>query len=678
MHEALLGDLTVILLTAAVVTILCRKLHQPVVLGYLLAGMVVGPNTPPHTLIHDEATIKTLAELGVVMLMFSLGLHFSVRRLLKVGSSAVAGATAEFLLMMALGYGIGSLFGWSRMDSIFLGAILSISSTTIIVKAITELGKLKERFVDIVFGILIVEDLAAVAMLAILSGIAMTGSASVTDLASTMTNLAFFITVMLVLGYLLVPRLLNMIHHYRSDEIMVVTALALCYGSAMLAHKLGFSVALGAFAMGAIIAESRHGAKIEELSAPIRDLFSAVFFVSIGMLIDFEVLAQYALPIVVITFAVIGGKVLACSLGTLAAGNSVRKSLLVGFSLAQIGEFSFIIAQVGATHDATSNFLYPIAVAVSAITTFTTPYLIKGADGIAGHAARFLPQSLADTTSLYAKLEPESSPMDAMLLVLRRELRRSLLQILINTVLIGALFAAASALSDSFPTLDAQIPARFGGMRAVLWTTALLFSLPLMVAVFRKLQAITMMLAEIAVPHQLPDERKYQLRRVVSRMLLIVLTALLGLSFLLMGASLLPPWPVLVVIAGIFAVVLWRLWGHFVRVYARAQFALRETLSEPANPHHQAAAQALPHLLAGARLSRATIVEGAAAIGKMIRELEIRQQSGASIIAIERSDGPVLNPGPHEELRAADIVYLLGTEDECLAAEAILAGNHPH
>jgi len=671
MHDALLGDLTLILLTAALVTILCRKLHQPVVLGYLLAGMVVGPHTPPYNLIHDEATIETLAELGVVMLMFSLGLHFSVRKLLKVGSSAVAGATAEIILMMALGFGIGRAFGWSNMDSLFLGAILSISSTTIIVKAITELGKLKERFVDIVFGILIVEDLAAVVMLAVLSGIAMTGSASMSDLASTMANLAFFITVVLVLGYLLVPRLLNMIHRYRSDEIMVVTALALCYGSALLAQMLGFSVALGAFAMGAIIAESRHGAKVEELSAPIRDLFSAVFFVSIGMLIDFQILWEYAVPIAVITVAVIGGKILSCSLGTLAAGNSVRKSLLVGFSLAQIGEFSFIIASLGKSHNATSEFLYPIAVAVSAITTFTTPYLIKGADGFATRASELLPQSLADTTHVYAKLAPETSAMDAMMLVLRRELRRSLLQILINIVLIGAMFAAASGLSESFPAMDLMIPAQLGGMRSVLWATALLLSMPLMVAVFRKLQAIAMMLAEISVPQHLPNERKYHLRRVVSRMLLTVLTGLLGIAFLLMGASLLPPWPVMAVIFGVFAIVLWRLWGHFVRVYSRAQVALRETLSEPADAHRQPAS-ALQYLLEGARLGQATIAPGTASDGKMIRELEIRQRSGASIIAIKRTEGPVLNPGPHEELRANDIVYLLGSEEQCAAAEALL------
>lgn len=679
MHETLLSDLTVILLTAGVVTILCRMLHQPVVLGYLVAGMLVGPHTPPYGLVQDEHAVETLAELGVIMLMFSLGLHFSIRKLFKVGSSAVSGATAEIILMMALGFGIGSLFGWSSMDSLFLGAILSISSTTIIVKAISEMGKLKERFVDIVFGILIVEDLAAVALLAILSGIAIQGSADVTELTTTLMNLGFFITVVLVLGYLLVPRLLNFIHRFRSDEILTVTALALCYGSALIAHQLGFSVALGAFAMGAIIAESRHGARVEELSGPIRDLFSAVFFVSIGMLIDFQILIEYAVPIAVITVAVIGGKILSCSLGTLVAGNSVRKSLLVGFSLAQIGEFSFIIAALGAKHGATSDFLYPIAVAVSAITTFTTPYLIRWADGIADVATRFLPQPLADTTRLYAKLEPEPevphAPVNMMLMVLRRELRRALLQILINIVLIGAFFTGASALGDSLPALDAIFPPAWGGGRAILWTAVLLLSLPLMVAVYRKLQAITMMLAEISVPEHLPNDRKYQLRRLVSRMLLIVLTALLGVAFLLMGASLLPPWPVLVAIGAVLAIVLWRLWGHFVRIYSRAQVTLRETLSDPVDAHRQEAGRALPHLLAGARLSRATVGAGANAVGKMIRELEIRKLSGASVIAIERSDGPVLNPGPHEELRVADVVYLFGTEEQCIAAEALIEGN---
>lgn len=672
MHESLLQDLAVVLITAAIVTLLFRRLRQPAVLGYLLAGMVIGPNTPPASLVHDEHTIHTLGELGVVMLMFSLGLHFSIRKLFKVGASALTASVLEIVMMLAIGYGIGRLFGWAPMDSLFLGAILSISSTTIIVKAIQELGKLKERWVSITFGILILEDLAGIAMIALLTGIAMTGSASMDDVVSTLVNLTFFTTVLLVLGFILIPRIFGYIHRYKSDEMLVVTALALCFGTSALAAALGFSVALGAFAIGAIIAETRQGPKIEELSTPIRDLFSAVFFVTIGMLIDFETLQEHYLAITVISLAVIVGKVLSCSLGAMLAGNDIRTSVTVGFSLAQIGEFSFIIASVGMVNGATSDFLYPIAIAVSAITTFSTPYLIRSADQVASRMSLFAPAALAETSSLYTRLKPDTQDASPMELVLRRELRRSLLQILLNIVLIGSMFAVATGLSDRLPALEAMVPDQFGGVNGLLWAAVLLLSLPILIAIFRKLQAIALMLAETSVPQDLPNVRKYHLRRVVSRMLLSVMTTLFGIVILLMGASLLPPWPVLLVFLGVFALLVYRLWGHFVRVYSRAQVALRETLSE--NPAPAAPPQALERLLKGAHLELVQLPPGAPAEGKMIRELELRQRTGASVIAIEREGEPVLNPGPHDELRAADTVYLLGSDAQCTAARVLLTG----
>jgi CPA2 family monovalent cation:H+ antiporter-2 len=670
MHETLLRDFAVVLITAAIVTLLFRKLRQPAVLGYLLAGMFIGPNTPPASFIHDEHTIHTLGEFGVVMLMFSLGLHFSIRRLFEVGASAVIASTLEIILMMGLGFGIGRAFGWSNMDSLFLGALLSISSTTIIIKAIQELNKLGERFVGITFGILIVEDLAAVAMLALLSGVAITGQASLGGLTETLMNLTFFITVVLVLGFIGVPRLFNYIQRFRSDEMLVIAALALCFGVSSLAQYLGFSVALGAFAMGAIIAETRQGAQVEELSAPIRDLFSAVFFVTIGMLVNFEALHEHWLPITLLTLTVIGGKLLSGALGTMLAGHTLRTGLQVGFSLAQIGEFSFIIAAVGFENGATSDFLYPIAIAVSAITTFTTPYLIRRADRVADLLGS-PPESAELDAAAIAKVAP--SHLSPMQMVLRRELRRALVQILLNIVLIGALFASANALMDTFPSLDRYIPQQLGGANAVLWATVVLVAMPMLVAVFRKLQAVSMMLGETAVSNDLPTEQKYALRQRISNALLTVFCLFFGAAFLLMGASLLPPWPVLVILLLVLLALVYSLWGHFVAVYSRAQIALRETLSDTPAPH--VAPKVLTHLLAGAHVEQATIPVRGAAAGKMIRELEIRQRSGASVIAIERTEGPVLNPTPYEELAAGDIVYLFGTDAQCAKALALLTAQ---
>src|SRR5262245_48760826 len=242
---AFLQDLAVVMIVAALVTILFHRLKQPVVLGYILAGVIIGPHTPPFPLIHDEETIKTLSELGIILLLFSLGLEFSLRKLKAVGGTAFIAAFLEILLMAWVGYEIGRLFGWTVMDSIFLGAMLSISSTTIIVKALAELGKTKEKFAQLIFGILIIEDILAIAMIALLSGIAMTGSLQLTDVGKTLGKLSLFLVVSLVAGLLMIPRLLGYVARFKSNEMLLITVLALCFGFSMLAEKLGYSVALG-------------------------------------------------------------------------------------------------------------------------------------------------------------------------------------------------------------------------------------------------------------------------------------------------------------------------------------------------------------------------------------------------------------------------------------------------
>src|SRR4030095_9437903 len=340
----ILQDLAIVMIVAAVVSLLFRQLKQPVVLGYILAGVIIGPHTPPFPLIADEEAIKTLSELGVIFLMFALGLEFSLRKLREVGATALIAATLEILLMVWAGYELGRVFGWGQMDSVFLGAILSISSTTIIIKALEELGKTKDKFAQIVFGILIVEDILAIVMIALLSGFATTGSFAPAEVGATIARLCAFLGVLLVAGLITVPRLLNYVASFKSNEMLLITVVGLCFGVSLLAVKLGYSVALGAFLIGAIIAEARQIVKIEALMHPVRDLFSAVFFVSIGLLIDPALLVKYAGQIVIITSVVILGKVFACSLGPFIAGYDQRSSLRVGMGLAQIGEFSFIIA----------------------------------------------------------------------------------------------------------------------------------------------------------------------------------------------------------------------------------------------------------------------------------------------------------------------------------------------
>ncbi len=302
MHAiSFIQDLAVIMLVAGVVTILFHRFKQPVVLGYIIAGFIIGPHTPPFGLIHDEGTIKTLAELGVIFLMFCLGLEFSLGKLFKVGATAFIAAFLEIVLMIWIGYEIGRWFDWNTMDSLFLGAILAISSTTIIVKALNDLKMKNQRFAQLIFGVLIVEDILGIGIIALLSSIAVSGTVSSGEVFSTVGKLSLFMIVALVIGILLVPRLLAYVARFESNEMLLITVLGLCFGFCLLVVKLEYSMVLGAFLIGAIMAESRQLLKIERLIEPVRDLFSAIFFVAIGLMLDPAVLLDYAWPIAVIT-----------------------------------------------------------------------------------------------------------------------------------------------------------------------------------------------------------------------------------------------------------------------------------------------------------------------------------------------------------------------------------------
>ena len=373
------------------------------------------PHTPPFGLIHEQETIRTLAELGVIFLMFCLGLEFSLRKLFNVGATAFIAAFLEIILMIWIGFEIGRYFGWSTMDSLFLGAILAISSTTIIIKALGDLKMKNERFAQLIFGVLIVEDILGIGIIALLSGIALSGSVETGEVFATVGKLSLFMIVALVIGIILVPRILAYVARFESNEMLLVAVLGMCFGFCLLVVKLEYSMVLGAFLIGAIMAESRQLAQIERLVEPVRDMFSAIFFVAIGLLLDPGVLVEYAWPIAVITVAVIVGKVFSCGLGAFIAGNDGRTSLRVGMGLSQIGEFSFIIATLGMTLQVTSDFLYPVAVAVSVITTLTTPYLIRAADPLAVGLGKRMPQGVARVFSLYGEcclLYTSPSPRD--------------------------------------------------------------------------------------------------------------------------------------------------------------------------------------------------------------------------------------------------------------------------
>jgi len=562
MHHAIgfIQDLAVIMAIAGVVTVLFHRLRQPVVLGYIAAGVIIGPYTPPFNLIHDEVTIQTLGELGVVFLMFSLGLEFSLRKLFKVGATAIVAALSEIVLMIWVGYEIGRWFGWNAMDSLFLGAMLAISSTTIIVKALSELGMKGENFAQIVFGILIVEDILAIAMLVLLSGIAQTGSVSAGVAAVTLGKLLLFMTVSLVVGILTVPRALNYVARAKSDEMLLVTVLGFCFGFCLLVVKLDYSIALGAFLIGAIMAESKHLARIEHLIAPVRDMFSAIFFVTIGLLLNPAVLVDYAWPIAVITFAVVLGKIVSCGLGTFLAGKDGRTSMRVGMSVSQIGEFSFIIASLGLSLKVTSSFLYPIAVAVSALTTLFTPYLIRAADPLTMRLARAMPAPLAHTFGLYSQWLASLTPVSGGPTLFSMT-RRIVVQIAVNLALVAAIFLGASYSAPFASGYLARWLDTDNAQRVVLWSAALVVALPFLVAVYRKLESLALLLAEVSVQPAKAGRFTRAIRSAISGLIPIV--AMFGVFLLVAALSggILPPFGLMVGVllcAALLLTVLWR------------------------------------------------------------------------------------------------------------------------
>ncbi|MBV4453506.1 MULTISPECIES: cation:proton antiporter [Pseudomonas] len=578
MHAiSFIQDLAVIMLVAGVVTVLFHRLKQPVVLGYIVAGFIIGPHTPPFGLIHDEDTIKTLAELGVIFLMFCLGLEFSLRKLFKVGATAFIAAFLEIILMIWIGYEIGQWFDWNTMDSLFLGAILAISSTTIIVKALNDLKMKDQRFAQLIFGVLIVEDILGIGIIALLSSIAVSGTVSSGEVFSTVGKLSLFMIVALVIGILLVPRLLAYVAKFESNEMLLITVLGLCFGFCLLVVKLEYSMVLGAFLIGAIMAESKQLIKIERLIEPVRDMFSAIFFVAIGLMIDPQILLQYAWPIAVITVAVVLGKMLSCGLGAFIAGNDGRTSLRVGMGLSQIGEFSFIIAALGMTLQVTSDFLYPVAVAVSAITTLLTPYLIRGADPLSLKIAAVMPKRMSRVFGLYGEWLRSIQPQGegAMLASM---IRKIILQVGVNLALVVAIFFAGS-----------YFAARIGGyleswisdpswQKALIWGGALLVSLPFLIAAYRKLKALSMLLAEMSVKPEMAGRHTQRVRRVISELIPILSLLLIFVLLAALSASILPTNKLLVLVAVVAAAVAAVLWRWFIRVHTRMQVALLETL----------------------------------------------------------------------------------------------------
>lgn len=577
MHDiSFLRDLAIILLVAGGVVIVFQRLRQPAVLGYILAGMLIGPHVL-GLLEGDQKAISDIADLGVVLLMFTLGLDFSIGKLRRVGGAVMLVVVGEVGFMLMLGYQLGLAFGWGRVSAMFLGGAVSLSSTMVIIKVLREQDSLRTPFARDVVSLLVGEDVLSVILLTMLTAVAIGGGIETGTALSVLGHLLLFVVVAIFLGLLILPRLVNYVASFQRDEMLLVTVLGICFGASLLADLSGLSVALGAFIAGAVVAESRCTKRIETLVEPLRDMFAALFFVAIGMLIDPRLLLEYWLPALVVALVILVGKPLASGLGTLLAGHGAGQGLRTGLSMAAIGEFSFVMIAIGASHNAINEALYPVVVGAAVICMAVSPHLLARADGVARLVRRGMPRSwqevVRDYTEWLSHVRPvkENAAVAAMF-------RRFLWHIGVNITLVVALFL----LGAWFNAHDRGWFAHFGigaqVRHASIWALALFLSLPMLVAVYRKAEALGMLLAELGIRASIAGKYTQGLRRVLASIIPLATLILLAIIVLNLSSTILPPRSValaLVVVGVVVALILWR---SLVRLHARFQAAIKGTL----------------------------------------------------------------------------------------------------
>lgn len=681
-HEVLQA-IAVVLCVAAVTTVLFQRLRQPVVLGYILAGLVVGPYVP-IPLVANPEVVTTLSELGVILLMFSLGLEFSLRKLFSVGFTAGLTAVIQCAIMVWLGFVVGRAFGWTSLESIFTGALIAISSTTIIAKAFEEQG-IRGRLRELVVGVLIVEDLIAVLLMATLTAISTGAGLSMGELALTTGRLVAFLVGLVVVGLFIIPRAVRSVVRLNRPETTLVASVGICFAVALLAQAFGYSVALGAFLAGSLVAESGEEKVVEHLVQPVRDIFAAIFFVSVGMLIDPALVVKYWAAILVLTLVVVVGKIVGVTLGAFLTGNGTRTSVQSGMSLAQIGEFSFIIAGLGLSLKATGEFLYPVAVAVSAITTLTTPMLIKVSGPVATWVDRKLPKPLQTFATLYGTWVErlrQAPPSQTRGAVVRRVVRLLLMDAaLLILLVVGTSLAAAKV--ALFVEERTGVDRTLAGH--LITAGAVVFAVPFLLGIITLARRLGALLAEAALPMR--TDGKVDLAAAPRRLLLVTLQVvtvlLIGVPVVaitqpfLRGAT--GPLIILALLVAL-GVAFWRgatnLHGH-VRAGAQvvvAALAAQSHSKEPGSEEH--ALDDVPKLLPGLGEPVPVRLEDASpAVGRTLAQLNLRGLTGATVLAIQRGQESVSVPTASEVLQAGDVLALTGTHDAVEAAKGLLEGS---
>lgn len=653
----LISDLALILCAAGVTTLIFKKLKQPVVLGYIIAGFLVGPHFEFFPSIANSGSvavegdidenIRTWSNIGVIFLLFSLGLEFSFKKLMKIGGVSSITSAVQIISMLFLGYFIGQLLGWSTMDSIFLGAILCISSTTIIIRSLEELNLKDKKFARAVFGSLIVEDLVAILLMVMLSTISISRGIEEGQLLFSLLKLLFFLILWFAAGIFFIPTLLRATKNLMNDETLLVASIGLCFAMVLLAEKLGFSQAFGAFITGSILAETLSAERIERIVRPVRDLFGAVFFVSVGMMIVPSMIVEYAVPIIVITLVTIFGKTISTFVGALLAGQPLKQSVQTGASFGLIGEFSFIIAQLGLTLKVTSDFLYPITIAVSAITTFTAPYLIKNSESVYNKVNRILPNSWLEglnrysTGTHYIKAESEW----------RKFIKSFLLIVIINgTVIIGLIILFSQVLAPYiFPVEDRKT-----------WESILIASVTLMsIAPFLwALVARKMGRGAYAILWM----KKYNRGPIIVMELVRLVFAILLVGFLLDQFF---STAIALTLAATVIIIAVVIFSQRIQAFS-AKIEKRFIHNYNARELKEAASKIDKLSPWDAHIAYYDVPPLSFVVGKKLSESSLREHYGINIAMIERGDRKILVPGRDEIIYPNDKLSVIGTDEQLL------------
>ena len=660
----LVKDLALILVVAGIVTIVFKKLKQPLVLGYVVAGFLVSPHMPYIMSVADRADISTWGDIGVMFLLFSLGLDFSFKKILKMGASPIISTCSIVFCMMMLGIVTGHLFGWSRMDSIFLGGMLAMSSTTIIYKAFDDLGLRQQRFAGLVMSVLILEDILAIVMMVMLSAIANGSNPDGGQMIGSLMKIGFFLILWFVVGIFLIPLMLRSMRKFINNETLLIVALGLCCAMAVLSTKVGFSSAFGAFVMGSILAETIEAERIIKVVEPVKNLFGAVFFVSVGMLVDPAILVEYSWPIVTLVLVIILGQVIFGSLSFLIGGQSLKSAMQCGFSMAQIGEFSFIIASLGLSLGVIGTFLYPVVVAVSVITTFLTPYMIRMATPAYGMLERRLPikwiMAMNNLTLAKQTTQPEAK---------WRTLIKQMVRI---TVIYSILSGASIALMFTFflPFVRQLLPHWWANAACGLLT--LLFISPFLRAImmkknhseefkalwnsnpYNRLPLILTIIVRVAVASAVVFYICYYLTRFTNALMISI--ALAAVALMIISRSLKKR-----------SIKMERLFMQNLRS--------REIVAEVMGRRRPLYEGRL--LDRDVHISDFTIPEDSLWAGKMLRELEFRNRYGVHISSILRGSQRINIPNGGTILFPGDNIQAIGSDDQLTAfSEALNTELH--